>query len=161
MAIYLAVEPDSGSPDERLERTLLLRDGFSLLCFIFPVPVLLFNRLWLEALAAFALTLFISLLGPAISGSTLASLLSLLINLFFALEFSDMRLRALQRRGHVLVGAIEAGSKDEAEMRFAASSFDRLQDSDQPMSKKPTSAASDKPGKSGNALGLVSFPVSR
>jgi hypothetical protein len=126
MAIYVVLEPDAESLSEAREKAVLVRDGFSFNAFLLPVAWLLLHRLWMEALAALALTVAAGALATQLGGhSFLGWSLSLLTQIYFGLEAQNLRSAALRRRGWNLWGPVEAGNKREAELRYAASTDER------------------------------------
>jgi hypothetical protein len=96
-----------------------IRDGFSALAFVVPPLWLLWHRLWLEALATFAVLLSTGALERFGGMAPAASIVSLLVSMFVGLEGNGLRIAALARRGWIPRGVIEAGRLDEAELRYA------------------------------------------
>jgi hypothetical protein len=123
MAIYVAMEPPEGEGAQ--ERAILVRDGFSGFAFVLPVVWLLGQRLWIEALGAFALTVASAALVAQSGGQPgLGFTLSVLTGLYFGLEGSVLRIGALRRRGFREWGSVEAKNMREAELRYAVQAAD-------------------------------------
>jgi hypothetical protein len=100
------------------DRARFLRDGFSVWAFLLPVLWLLWNRLFLAAIAAFALQVAIGWQGRA-DGFLLAQLtLPLLLGLLVALEGPSLRAWKLKRQGWRETAALVAGDRTEAELRY-------------------------------------------
>lgn len=112
MTTYLVLaSPGASIPDER---SVVIADRFAPLAFIAPVIWLLFNRLWLEAVAALAL-LAVAAAVTGSAGQPLAGLaLSLAVSAITALEGRNWRTAALQRRGWQLAGVIESDDPETA-----------------------------------------------
>ncbi|WP_163272467.1 DUF2628 domain-containing protein [Chelativorans alearense] len=119
MATYLVLEP-GGASQEKAEKAVVVRDGFSFLAFFMPFFWFLWHRMWLEALAALALGLILGALGAQPGYAALSLGLSLLLSALIGLEARSLRVAALGRRGWTLWGVVEAGSHNEAEMRYAS-----------------------------------------
>ncbi|QPC86088.1 DUF2628 domain-containing protein [Mesorhizobium sp. NBSH29] len=115
MAVFIAMEPAKSA---ETGDAVLVRDGFTYLAFLLPVPWLLWHRLWIEAAFALAATLALGGLGAVAGLGTAAPWLTLLVSLYLGLEASALRLWALRRRGWQDSGAFEANNYDEAEVRY-------------------------------------------
>jgi hypothetical protein len=118
MATYAVLEPPLADGNEAAEQALLLRDGFFVLAFLFPVLWLLWHRLWIEALAALALMVTGAALAQLAGQPLLGTALALLANLYFGLEAGNLRIRAFVRRGWHFRGIVDAASPAEAELRY-------------------------------------------
>lgn len=128
MAAFVVMErgaADSAGPDE----VAFVRDGFHWLAFLLPVFWLLWRRLWIEALLAFAATFLLSALGELAGLEIYASLLTLLASLYFGLEAPAMRVRALARRGWREWGVLEAPRLSDAELLYGAAAAEIQNDS--------------------------------
>jgi hypothetical protein len=119
MASWMVLErPSRANPAE--PELAFLRDGFSWLAFLFPPLWLLWHRLWVEAVATFAVLLAGTALEEAGGLAAGATMVSLLVSIFIGLEGRGLRIAAFQRRGWQVWGVVEADSEDDAETRFAA-----------------------------------------
>jgi hypothetical protein len=118
MAVYVVMEPPGGLGADAAE-VQLLRDGFSWPAFLVPPLWLLWHRLWPEALGAFLAMAALSALGEASGHGAIGSAMSLLVSFFVGLEGQGMRIAALFRNGWREWGAVEAGSREDAETRYA------------------------------------------
>lgn len=116
MSSYTVMEPPQGQAGE----ARIIRDGFTLLAFLFAPFWLAWHRLWVEALVVFAIQLLLGALGEAYGLRLPASLLSLLLSFYVGLEAPAMRAAGLRRRGFVDWGVVDAASHAEAEIRYAA-----------------------------------------
>jgi hypothetical protein len=115
MASYIVMEPpQSGSGEARI-----FRDGFSLLAFLFAPFWLAWHRLWVEALLVLAAQILLGTLGENFGFLPAASVLSLLVSLYVALEASALRAAGLRRRGFSDWGVVDADSVRDAEVRYA------------------------------------------
>jgi hypothetical protein len=119
MASWVVFEPpQAGRATE--EDPAFVRDGFSWLAFLFPPLWLIWNRLWIEAVAVFAVLLTSTAL-ERVEGLGLAALLAvLLVSIFIGLEGNGMRIAAFRRRGWHFWGVVDADSEYDAESRYAA-----------------------------------------
>lgn len=112
MTSYLVLaSPGARTPDER---SVVIADRFAWLGFIAPVIWLLFNRLWLEALAAALVTVAAGLLAGSLGQPAAGLAIGLALQLIVALEGRSWRAAALQRRGWLLVDVVEADDPDTA-----------------------------------------------
>ncbi|MCY0092833.1 DUF2628 domain-containing protein [Hoeflea ulvae] len=104
MTAYLVLaSPGAEAPDERSE---VIADSFAPWAFLAPVIWLLFNRLWLEAVAAFLVVALATVLAVDYGQVLVAMAISLALSLITALEGRNWRASALQRRGWRLVDVI-------------------------------------------------------
>ena len=97
MASYVAMLPPRGSPEQRMEQAVFIRDGFSWPGLIVPPLWLLWHRLWLEAILAFLVMAFLAAVyrfAPnrhdskwrfATVGSVVATVLWLAVSALFSL----------------------------------------------------------------------------
>lgn len=114
MASYLVLTPPGG-PGKANQSTRFIRDGFSVLAFVFPVFWLAFNRLWLPAALALVLQIVAGQLTQ-MPGLLLAGLaLGASVNLLTALEGRNLLANTLQLKGWKLDGVVSADSLDMAE----------------------------------------------
>lgn len=161
MASYVVMEPPEGD----LEQAVLIRDGFAFLAFIMPFLWFLWHRMWLEALAALAAALVIGALGTLEGWSVTATVASLCLSFFLALEARNLRVAMLERRGWREWGVVDAAGCDEAEIRFMAGLLsDKAEARNEPsppaLSERPAPARG--PGRASEpALGLFTYPGAR
>jgi len=112
MTAYLVLaSPGAEAPDERSE---VIADSFAPWAFFAPVIWLLFNRLWLEALAAAVVLVAAVMLTGDADYLVLGMAISLALSLITALEGRNWRASALQRRGWRLVDVVETDDPDTA-----------------------------------------------
>ena len=153
MAAYLVLEPPEGDAEKRAVRARLIRDGFSWLAFLFPVPWFLFHRLWIEALVALAATFGVAVAAELLGLGHGGTALSLLVSLAVGLEGEALRAAALRRRGWREWGVVEAENREEAEMRY-------LTEAEMP-SPLPAGPSSTMRGGLEPMLGMLSYPGGR
>ena len=120
MASFVMMQPPAAANGEA-DLPVAIRDGFYWPAFLVPPIWFAWNRLWVESGVALAALVALNAIGIQFEMGGVASLLSLLVALWAGLEGAAMRIAGLTRRGYVEVGAIWAGSRDEAELRFATS----------------------------------------
>lgn len=120
MASYYVLTPPGATDPEK--QTLFIRDGFSWLAFLFPLPWLLVRRLWLISGLSIALFLLAVLAAEYLNLDGLPLAYTVVLGLWTGLEGGHIRAMALQRRGWELQASIAAQSIDEAEAVY----FDEL-----------------------------------
>jgi hypothetical protein len=153
MAIYVVMEPPQRGD------AVLVRDGFHLFGFLTPPLWLLWHRLWIEAIVAFAVATVLAALGEVAGFGLAGSLLSLLVSIYVGMEGAALRLAALRRRGWKEWGVVEAVSLDDAEARYLIDAEHReggaLREQSQTAGQRQPFVAA-RP--SGPALGLLNYP---
>lgn len=156
MAAYVVLKGPADS--EGGDKLAFVRDGFTWLAFLIPVLWLLWHALWIEATLAVAATLLLSALGEWSGLGVYASLLSILVSLFFGLEAASLRVRALTRRGWQEWGVVEAARLDEAELIYAArADDDDTVDDALPPKPVPSPSPAARPTTTRPSLGLVPY----
>jgi len=100
---------------------VFVKDGFSWPAFFIPFVWMIWHRLWLALVTYVVVAAGLAGIGY-LSGfpDSLATLLGLLINLFFGLEGNNFRRRSLARRGYHEVADIVASDREEAAWRYFA-----------------------------------------
>jgi len=152
VASYVVMRPPgTGGSAGRAE---LVRDRFTWLGFLFPPLWLIWHTLWIEALLTLAALVVLTALGGAVGFGQLSAGLSLLVSVYVGLEGPALRLAALRRRNWQEVGVVDAGSRQEAEIRLFAAA--------EPVSELPAPqagvAAAARQVRQGPALGLLDYP---
>ena len=152
MAVYVVMEPPKRGD------AVLVRDGFHLFGFLTPPIWLLWHRLWIEAIVAFAVAMVLAAVGEVAGRGFAGTLLSLLVSVYVGIEGAALRIAALRRRGWREWGVVEADSFDDAEARYL-SDAERLE-RDEPRepnlpAPRPQPVPARRPGP---ALGLFSYP---
>jgi hypothetical protein len=156
MASFVVMDAPQGS-----DQSVYIRDGFHFLAFLVPPLWLVWHRLWIEALIAFAAMALLGALGSVSGFGEAAPLLSLLVSIYIGLEASALRIAALRRRGWSEWGVVDAANRDEAELKhvhgFGTESVELAISplpAPMPHSASPRTAT-------GPALGLFSYPDGR
>jgi len=152
MAPYVVMEPPGRAG---AGEAVLVRDGFSWLAFFFPPLWLLWNRLWMEALAVFLLLGLLAALAEAAGLGPAGGALGLLVSLFVGLEGNGLRIAALRRRGWLEAGVVEAQTLADGEIRYATAVED---DPQPPLPRIVPHVALGRPIQTGMALGLPHVP---
>ena len=116
-SFYVLKAPAAKDPDRD---TLFIRDGFSWLAFLFPLPWLLFRRLWLVATAAVALYLVTIFLAEQYRLDALPMAFSFVLGLWVALEGGAARMRRFERLGWQVERVMSAASLSDAEAIYFA-----------------------------------------
>lgn len=114
---YVLMPPKPGNPEKD---TLFIRDGFSWLAFFFPLPWLLFKRMWLVAGLAVLLYLVTVFVAEQWRLDGLPVAFSLILSLWTSIEGNHVRARLLERKGWNLKAEIAAHDLDEAEEIYFA-----------------------------------------
>lgn len=155
MAAFVVMENENAAS----ARAVFVRQGFTWLAFLVPAVWLLWHRLWIEAALAVAGALLLSAAGEAAGLGPYASLLALLLSLYFGLEATTLRLRALTRRGWREWGVIEAYSADDAELRYLAAIGDEAGADPEPFEPLPPapSLPAARPTSPARSIGLVPY----
>jgi len=159
MASFVILTPGAG-PGKYHERTRFIRDGFSLLAFLFPGIWLLCHRLWLLGIAALLLQgIGLELIEkPALWPAGFALLLA--ISVLTAVEGRILFIRGLSARGFVTSSLVSARDLAEAEaIYFSSISDDRPQDI-QPV-RRDIPAANVSIAHGAVALGLIGYDGGR
>jgi hypothetical protein len=112
--VELLLDDDGGG-------VVFVKDGFSWPAFFIPFVWMIWHRLWLALVAYIVVAVGLAGIGY-LSGfpDGLATMLGLLINLFFGLEGNNFRRRSLARRGYNEVADIVASDREEAAWRYFA-----------------------------------------
>ena len=120
MRSFVLMRPEGTTLPEP-EDWRLLPDGFSRWALIFPAPWLLVHGLWLAGIVALAVPALVASFVPGGEETKgLAFLLaSFAVALLTAMEGPALAIDRLARRGHAVVGVIEARSRLEAEDKLA------------------------------------------
>lgn len=110
------------NPVQMAEKLRVVKDGFSWVAFLFPLPWLLINRLWLWSFAYIAANILIGMASEALGASDGIMLFPfLLLSLFIGLEAGSLKSEGLKKRGYTQVASLIASSAEEAELKFFSS----------------------------------------
>jgi len=123
MIIYTVHEPPhpTGNVEERSERVAFVREGFTFWGFLFGPFWLLWNRLWLEAIAVAALAAGLyAILIQLGAGEQTAGIVNLLVALIIGFEGNDLIRWRLQRKGYTFISSVAGRDSEECEHRFFA-----------------------------------------
>ena len=103
---------------EAADKSVFVKDGFSLGAFLVTPVWLLWRKMWLVFLAWLALQVAIAVLTSVLSlDQRAAAIVSLLVSLCFALEANALRSWTMRRQGWRFTGIASGHSLDEAEQR--------------------------------------------
>ncbi|WP_127075313.1 DUF2628 domain-containing protein [Rhodomicrobium lacus] len=123
MIIYTVHEPphSTGNVEERSEHVAFVREGFTFWGFLFGPFWLLWNRLWLEAIAVAALAAGLyAILIQFGAGEQTAGIVNLLVALIIGFEGNDLIRWRLQRKGYTFISSVAGRDREECEHRFFA-----------------------------------------
>lgn len=101
------------------DRLTILREGLSWSALVVPFLWAPWNRLWLVFVGWLAASGVIQAIDGFVSDS-LGTLLSFAFLVWFGLAGNDLHRWTLERRGHRLVGLVQADDAIEAEARFVS-----------------------------------------
>ena len=113
MASYYVLTPQGSTNPEK--DTRFVRDGFSWLAFIFPLPWLLVRKLWLIAGLSVVFYLLAILAAEYWGLDALPVAFSFILSLWAGIEGGHVRAYWMQRHGWDLKATIAAHDLDEAE----------------------------------------------
>ena len=119
------VHVPSGIEDnvERAERTLFVREGFSLPAFVFGPLFLLYRRLWRAALAWLVAAIALSVLTHVLALSIpVTLLLYLVLAVLVGLEANEARRQALGGRGYIGSALVTGSTRTMVERTFFSAS---------------------------------------
>jgi len=119
MASYYVLTPPGMTNPEK--QTLFIRDGFSWLAFLFPLPWLLVRKLWLLAGLSIVLYVIAVLIAEYWGLDGLPVAYTVILSLWTGIEGGHVRASWLQRRGWDLKATIAADGIDEAEAVYFGS----------------------------------------
>jgi hypothetical protein len=116
-SFYVLTPPGSTDPEKD---TVFVRDGFSWLGFVLPLPWLLARKLWLLAGLVFVAYLAVALVADLTDIAALPMAFGLVVSLWVGLEGGHVRADWLQKKGWTLRAAMTAHDLDEAEEIYFA-----------------------------------------
>jgi hypothetical protein len=106
--------------------TILVREGFAVLAFLFPMLWFLANRMWLVLVLYLALGALFGAVTQALPEAVVA-IAALAVQLLVGFHARDLRRWTLERRGWRFIGVVAAkGGEDEALARLYAGRPDLL-----------------------------------
>jgi hypothetical protein len=156
MSSFVVMEAPQGRDD-----AVYIRDGFHFIAFLVPPLWLLWHRLWIEALVAFASMALLGALGSVSGFGEAAPLLSLLVSIYVGLEAPALHVAALRRRSWSEWGVVDAANRDEAELKHLyGSGTESVEVMETPLPPAAPHSAPARPP-TGPALGLFSYPDGR
>lgn len=125
MAVFAVFE----HPDNSVDRTVFVKEGFSAAALIFTVLWALWHRMWIVSAILIAAFGVLYGLAPSIGVNEInIGLLDMLVSLLFGFEARNLWGRSLRRAGYTEAGLVTASSQEEAELKYA---FQRLATSKQ------------------------------
>lgn len=112
MARYVVLERDGS------REALFVRDGFTLLAFLFPLLWFLMHRMWREFLLVLVASMAVSVTLAFFGMGQISGFAVLLLQFAIGLEAQNIRVASLMRREFRQKAAICAFSIGEAEIRY-------------------------------------------
>ena len=113
------VPPNIPDAAKRADRTIFIREGFSVPAFLFGPVFLLYRRLWIAALGWCVVAVLLGLLVHLLQlPRSSEALLFLLLALMTGLEAGTARRAALGRQGYIFAALLTALTRDAAEIAF-------------------------------------------
>jgi hypothetical protein len=145
---YVLTAPASTDADRD---TKFIRDGFSWVAFLLPLPWLLVKRLWVVALAAVLVYLVTIYIAEQYRLDALPIAFSFVLSLWTALEGGHAQARSLERKGWQIERVIAADRLADAEaIYFAGKTATASTEPDRPLPPLPARKA----GASSDAVAL-------
>lgn len=134
MPRFVVLESDIETKGQKVR---VMRDGFAVFAIAFPLPWLLFHRLWFEAALILPFIMAISIFSNHPETVGIVFIGNLALGLIVALEGDGRVIARMKRNGYREIGAIaEAHNQDEAEL-YAAGILDQIQRFGPKRNKKP------------------------
>ncbi len=121
MSSFVVLRHDEEPAAKWSEKTVFVRDAFSVFALALPVVWLFWNRLWIlgiGALLAFVLVSTIAVQSPVYAWIPMG--FSILFSLLVALEGPAWRIAAFQKSGYQYSGVVEAESLENAQLAWLA-----------------------------------------
>jgi hypothetical protein len=130
------------APTDADRDTKFIRDGFSWLAFLLPLPWLLVKRLWLVALVAVLFYLVAVYIAEQYRLDALPVAFSFVLSLWTALEGGHAQARSLERKGWQIERVIAADRLSDAEeIYFAGKASGKSSEPDRPLPPLPARKA--------------------
>lgn len=121
MMVFTVHEPGqpAASIERRADDIVFIKEGFTWWGFLFGPLWLLFNRLWLEFIAALVLTAVAAALLVQFGLKDEApGILNMLLMLLIGFEGNDLRRWRLHRKGYRFLTSVAGRDREECERRF-------------------------------------------
>jgi hypothetical protein len=118
MASFVVLTPPEG--DASGDRTLFVRDSFSIVAFLLPFAWFLWHRLWLWALAFLAIAIGANVLSAQDGWFHVGLAVSVVSSFFAGLEARSIRIGRLDAAGWQQVAVIDADDLVTAEQIYFA-----------------------------------------
>ncbi|MBU2582468.1 MAG: DUF2628 domain-containing protein [Alphaproteobacteria bacterium] len=118
---YTVHEPSeaAGSPVERADGLVFVKDGFNWWAFLLAPIWMLANRMWVVFAGYVAISLAIGGIAAVLDiGLNWAALVNLAINLIVAFEADSLHRWSLDRKGWKMIGTVSGANTRECERRF-------------------------------------------
>ncbi|MDR9808595.1 DUF2628 domain-containing protein [Rhizobium hidalgonense] len=157
---YIFLTPPGGTR-ATIDETRTIRDGFTLLGFLFPWPWLLAHRLWLHAAVAFLLQGIGGALMEEPGLWPMGAAIMLGVNVLVGLEGQNFRIRNLAGKGWTEDALIAADTIGIAEQVYFSDQADIAQSDDNTAPDWENKPRPRGPHGHGTALGLFGFDGGR
>jgi hypothetical protein len=121
VTLYTVYEPpgESRDPEDRADKLVFVKEGFSWPALLVPGLWLLYQRMWIELIAfVFFFAVLAWAFGPSDQAQAPLGWASLALVLLFAFEANDLRRASLERSGYRQVGTAVGSGRDAAELGF-------------------------------------------
>lgn len=120
MTSFVVLQHDDEPTAKALEKTVFVRDAFSIVALAFPILWLFWYRLWIAGGCALALFVAVSaFVGQNVSVFWLLMVFNILLSLAVAIEGSACRMAALRFSGYKDRAIIEAENLEQAQLKWA------------------------------------------
>lgn len=120
MTSFVVLQHNDEPSAKPLEKTIFVRDAFSVVALAFPIFWLFWHRLWLLGIAALLLFIFVSIFSVQnIDYFWLLIAFNTVLPLAVALEGSAWRMSALRLIGYKDIAVVDAENLDQAQLKWA------------------------------------------
>ena len=143
MHVYSVYFPAEGDRRTRLEKAVLVKDGFSWPALFFSWLFLAFHRMWIVLILYSALMVIAAVTCALLKAPPQITILVLVgISVLLALEASGLRGWSLSRRGYEMQGMITAANLIQAEAKLFENSFEDTPSEDPAREQSPCESPS-------------------
>lgn len=120
MTSFVVLQHEDEPDTKAAEKTVFVRDAFSIFALAFPIIWLFWNRLWIAGGAALILFVAISaFVGQNADYFWLLAIFNILLSLAVATEGSAWRMAAFRFAGYKDIAIVEAENLEQAQLRWA------------------------------------------
>ena len=153
MKRYYVLIPPGG--DESGMKTLFVRDAFSWIGFLLPVPWLMFRRLWMLSLICLLAYFLGAFAEDWLGYAVLPTAVGIVVSLWIGFEGGHLRAQTLQAKGWTIDDIVAADQLSDAEELYFAGRRVPPEADRMPVPMPSGTYASSRPARPDVALGLI------